>query len=1717
MARADAAMGPPRIGGGPGKGGAAKPSFSSSGAPRPLTGSRPWNGAAARAASGAPRGSVGAATVGAGASRGYGASYPSRSAPPSGARLRPTIPASRPAPKAMPSAPASGARRPAPPGRAPPRAAWQPAPRVGAIGGGKAIGAAGARAPWRAGAPADAEGDEEEAEEEGGLVEDAGMGEEEALSEDEGAVELSDDPDAGDEDDEEENKDDQEGEEDEWREDEEAYDPEDAVEEEDSVTVAAAAADESSLRRRGATPPPAFAGEDASKGKAPWKANKAKPAKKQEKRLLPIQEKADEVVPVLCGESPVCCLVGETGSGKSTQVPQMILEQARAEGRTDVRIAVTQPRRVAALNLARRVAWELGEWGPGETVGYRIGGESKRGWHIDFCTVGYLLQLFLNAPDEFGAYTHVVLDEVHERSAESDMLCLVVRLLTTSRFPDTRVVVMSATLQSDLFVDYFTRPDRPLPSKVYVGARCFPVTEYFLDELGTAFDRRLQCDGAIKKRIQEQFGDGGPKKDKGGKGKGKGKDAQSKRVDPRHSEKFHTIITELIEIIAEPGSTILIFLPGIAEISALWEEARQLEERMDLRVFPLHSMIPREEQEMVFQEPEPHMTNVVLATDIAESSITLPCVVAVIDLGLHRRVDHNQAAGISALATKWISKAAAKQRSGRAGRTQPGLCLRLYPKNFFEGLPDFEPPESASMPLDRLYLQAKQLAEKLSDSLQGPGVPNTAEGLLSQMVQAPSLSAIGTARSKNAELGVISAASESAKITSLGRLCLQLPIDLRLGRLVWLGSLMGVAADAVVLASVLSSMDPFSSPSPLFLREERVFIDKLRASTSARLLFDGGVLSEPLMHRQLFLEWMSQFHDKEWVYGDKERVFQARRRFTHDFSYRFSLHRGRMEHVISHVLDLSLRVFRQVGGASGAAKLLRGLIRGLGYVVNERGDLSGISWEAWREFRPDQVFESNTGYLKALVAMSFGDQLFVGGYGQPPQTLDLKPSEATSRRKAPTGAANIDRSKTLLSEMTRNGLKPRQTAVFTEAPQDLAGYIEFVCGERPHDDIVKIMDEEVVSLVPLNESDGSRWQPLQSRETAPLLDCVRRLPAEFNLLSGFEKAMRDLQRAKSMGGGNWSYGAVAVQHPCLLRWEWMQCLQAARGANSVPRCEGVFDRKNAIGCIGFLPKPAEAGSKLRRVASIAVASTVVGGGSPSTAFPTGVTVLAPGHLAFVLVSANIEVTRHGFRRFGFATNGSVTALHRTLELPAGCVDKIRWMHIGRLRAALRAELEVPEPKPPDGTPWRSLAPALLGNSEVADLARMLFEAVPTQDGGEEAFADPTFDPDPMEALRWTVDLDGTRTEGPDAFRPLANWDELKTRREELVKRGGRTLEGTRKRERDRRTDVAPASRREVGRADDARRRRDEDHLRRRREELPRGGRRDDGRRAINNGSTTQRREDAPRPSSMTLYELFRTVALRCCAAASDVERDRLMMALNAAVTHGGWASSDEFRKVQQRRTQAEERIRTFPRDAPREGGRTGMMECLQELETRLAAGIGREAPSRRSSADRLGSSSMAPGRDRDRGRSERDRGGDRDRRPLVDERRFDRGGSHRPGDRGATEHRSGRSRGADDRRDHRSSRREGDDRLHRRDSGALGRDSSAIGRRDDRRGDDRSRSRRRQVQKQSEPLPLEEQECEWVDGCYPWVRVKDQETGNWYFFNEETSESTWDHPGGQDA
>ncbi|CAE8620502.1 unnamed protein product, partial [Polarella glacialis] len=363
---------------------------------------------------------------------------------------------------------------------------------------------------------------------------------------------------------------------------------------------------------------------------------------------LPIDEFREQILRHV-RENRVTHIQGETGCGKSTRLPQFILEDANSRGE-DIRMVVTQPRRMAAVTLAKRVAAVMGEE-LGQTVGYRISGDSIDG-RLCFVTTGYLLQRLVNNPEDFGRYTHVILDEVHERGVDADLLSMLIKLLMHC-CPEVKLIVMSATLQADLFAKYFAplSPNNRPPDVLKVGARVFPVEQIFLDDIYNQFDFSASRDQRSLDNSLDMFA---------GRGKGKGKakkgsnDGGFQRVEPSISDGLMEVTASLVQQLAQPGCTVIVFLPGIADITTLFETLAPLDDSRDiggrfgavtkrldcprLRVFALHSMIPRNEQEEVFNPVPKDQCHIVLASNIAESSLTLPDVCGVVDLALRRTV-----------------------------------------------------------------------------------------------------------------------------------------------------------------------------------------------------------------------------------------------------------------------------------------------------------------------------------------------------------------------------------------------------------------------------------------------------------------------------------------------------------------------------------------------------------------------------------------------------------------------------------------------------------------------------------------------------------------------------------------------------------------------------------------------------------------------------------------------------------------------------------------------------------------------------------------------------------------------------------------------------------------------------------------------------------------------------------------------------------------------
>ena len=490
-----------------------------------------------------------------------------------------------------------------------------------------------------------------------------------------------------------------------------------------------------------------------------------------------------------------------------------------------------QPRRIAALALSRRVADQL-HVELGTSVGYRIG----QGEHLDsknslitFVTVGYMLQYLAHNPSMIDRYTHVVLDEVHERSMDMDLLNLVIKkLLQTSA---TKIVVMSATLQSGLFGEYFTPADQVVGPSLFVGARRFPVEKIYLDDMLSAIPAMKKTFGSTVCKLITKFDSS----------------AAESLAKAEVSQDMQRIICHMVLHLARVEECLLIFLPGIGEIGEMQDKLELLGSMpVPLQVLILHSSVPKEEQDLVMLPAQQGRCKIILSTNIAESSITIPDVRVVLDLGLQRSITFDDKRRMSALTRTWYSQSSATQRAGRAGRVAPGRIFYLYTRTFHAKMREFEEAEINRVPLEKTVLQVKML---LSDF-------GTVTQLLSQTLTAPPHGRVQFAIKNLFEAGAITLNDENAEVTQLGLMAASLPVDLGMVKLILLGKSFGCVADAIVMAATLSLQDIFAMPSRMFLRDQKQYIESLSHNLKQRLKYDNGCYSEPLAYLSAYKDWL---------------------------------------------------------------------------------------------------------------------------------------------------------------------------------------------------------------------------------------------------------------------------------------------------------------------------------------------------------------------------------------------------------------------------------------------------------------------------------------------------------------------------------------------------------------------------------------------------------------------------------------------------------------------------------------------------------------------------------------------------------------------------------------------------------------------------------------------------------------------------------------------
>ncbi|KAG2438593.1 hypothetical protein HXX76_005143 [Chlamydomonas incerta] len=618
-------------------------------------------------------------------------------------------------------------------------------------------------------------------------------------------------------------------------------------------------------------------------------------------------------------------------------VPQYLLEDAIASGAgASTHVVVTQPRRIAAISVAERVADERGEPAPGSpgpasTTGYhvRLGAAVTRHTRLTFCTTGILLRRLAGDPSLRGV-THVVVDEVHERSLQSDFLIALLRDLLAARRvereaaaaagggaggppppPQLKVVLMSATLDAKLFAGYFS--GCPV---LHAAGRTFPVSRLFLEDVYEVTGYRLASDApaALRRRgpstahqyTQSVVGGNRAARDLVSRGFGDDEalaaplnpdyDAEAYSTDvpvfvrrnlARVDE--HRIDYDLLEALlghidasSEPGA-VLVFLPGIGEINMLYDRLtaqRAFSNKGPAGgarcvVLPLHSAVPPAGQRAALRPPPAGLRKVVLATNIAETSLTIEDVVAVVDTGRHKERRFNPSRAMSMLVEDWVSAASAQQRAGRAGRVRPGVCYATFTKKRFEGggMRRYGAPEITRVPLEELVLQillmglgpvseflarvleppqpravtaaldvlkqvgaleppapvASASTSAATAAQQQPGQPQLPQPQAPAQPQAQSPGQVAMPLTTASIASAAAAAAARREVLSpLGRHLALLPVAPRLGKLLVVGALLGCLAPAVTIAAAMSHKSPFLTPT-----EERGEAERARRALAA--------------------------------------------------------------------------------------------------------------------------------------------------------------------------------------------------------------------------------------------------------------------------------------------------------------------------------------------------------------------------------------------------------------------------------------------------------------------------------------------------------------------------------------------------------------------------------------------------------------------------------------------------------------------------------------------------------------------------------------------------------------------------------------------------------------------------------------------------------------------------------------------------------------------
>ncbi|KXS09241.1 hypothetical protein M427DRAFT_49751 [Gonapodya prolifera JEL478] len=526
----------------------------------------------------------------------------------------------------------------------------------------------------------------------------------------------------------------------------------------------------------------------------------------KERDALPIKSYEEKIVEAV-RSNQVVLVAGDTGCGKSTQTPQYLLRAGFNH------IACTQPRRIACYSLAKRVSYETMD-AYGSEIAYQVRFQSTRTQEtkVLFLTEGVILRQYASDP-VLSQYEVIIVDEVHERHITGDFLLGILKRLLAKR-PELKLVLSELSHAFSLA----HHPD----GTYQVPGRLYPVNVEYMTVAEE--DRNLVDERLSSERKNLSIPSSIP--------------AKSAKLNAEPYLKILERIDQLVP--AHERGDLLMFLSGINEITLLADELRTYAQHTKRWIIlMLHSSLSVGDQDKVFAQAPEGVRKCILSTNIAETSVT--SVRFVVDSGKVKEMDYDQTAGMSRLNEFWISKASAKQRAGRAGRTGPGECFRLFSKVEFEHMNDFAVPEILRIPLEQVILQIKAL---------GLGDPRVFE-----FVQPPSPTSLNHSIVHLCNLGAL---DHKEELTPLGRVLAMMPIDVVLGKMLVMGDILEAGSDLIDPVLTIRPKEATSSSVAAGLSVQSPFTKISESKTdiaSNRRAFDDDE-GDAFTLLNLFREWL---------------------------------------------------------------------------------------------------------------------------------------------------------------------------------------------------------------------------------------------------------------------------------------------------------------------------------------------------------------------------------------------------------------------------------------------------------------------------------------------------------------------------------------------------------------------------------------------------------------------------------------------------------------------------------------------------------------------------------------------------------------------------------------------------------------------------------------------------------------------------------------------